>query len=295
MGRVFALLLLITAIGGITPIGARMAVGELPPMTLAWVRFGTAGTLLWLTLRLRGRHLPFQRRDLPRLLGLAVLCVPVNQFGFLFGVKYANASHAALFYALAPVVVFWLSVLLRRVAFSGLMFLAAGLAVAGAVCVISPSFGQTNGAGLGEFFVGDVCLLLAVTSWSTFIVLSTPLIRQFGALTTLTAVFLLGATLHTPLVLVDVSRLDLASVTWRGWSGFAFITLGTSYLNYLLFYVVLARYEATRALIVVNGAFVVTVVVEWLAFGERLTGWFFLGAGLIVAAIALDVLRGVRR
>ena len=297
MARVLILLSVVTLIGGLTPIAARMAVQELPPMTVAWVRFGGAGILLWLALRIRGLRPPFSRRDLPGLLGLGLLGVSVNQGGFLIGVKLSNASHAALFYALAPVLAFWISVGLRRAAFSVSMLVAAMLAFTGAACVIWPSFfgGPENAARPSTMFTGDLLLLVAVTSWAAFSVFSKPAIHRYGAMRTLAAVFLLGAVMQTPLALFDIGRVNFGGVTWKGLSGLAFMTVLTSFVNYLLWYNVLARYEPTRAMIVVNGGFLIAVLTEWLAFGEPLTGWFFAGCALIISAIGLDVLCGVRR
>jgi len=294
MSRVFALLLFITFIGGTTPVAARFAVETLPPMTIAWCRFGTAGVLLWLTLRIRGRLLSIERRHWPLIAGLGLLCGPINQIGFLGGVKLANASHAGLFYALGPVLVFWLSVALRRERYNGLMLIAAVLAFAGAACIILSSKKAATDSG-GNMLLGDLLLALAILSWSLFIVLSKPLIRTVGALPTLTIVFIVGTVLHTPLVLIDVGRLDFAVVKWQSLAGFGYITLITSFVNYLLIYLVIAKYEATRAMIVMNGHFLVTVAVEKLLWDEPLPSLIVLGAGLIVGAIALDVVRGWRR
>ncbi|MCG8403837.1 MAG: DMT family transporter [Phycisphaerales bacterium] len=292
MIRVFCLLALITMIAGVTPIAARMALDGFPPMTMAWFRFGSAGFLLWLTLRCRKKRLDFRREDLPMLIGLALICVPINQYGFLVGIKKANASHAGLFYALAPVLVFWISLLFRKTTYNHLMLVAALLAAAGAGCVIWPSF-RLGCAWTGGTLVGDLLLLLAIVSWALFVVLSKPLISRFGALKTLTAVFLLGTLLHTPFVCFDLHQLDIRAARWTAWAGFAYITGVTCYVNYLLIYLVLARYEATRAMIVVNGSFLITVFVEWLAFREPLTRYFFYGTVLILVAISLDVLRGL--
>lgn len=289
MNPVYVLLVIITMIAGLTPIGARMATSELPVFTLAWFRFGTAGALLWLTLRARGQRLPFTRRDVPRLLLLAVLCVPINQAGFLGGVKLANASHAGLFYALGPVLVFWGSVLTKATRYSHLMLAAAALAFAGAATVALPALViPEHGRSM---LAGDGLLLLAIASWSTFVVVSKPMIARHRPLPTLTGVFLLGTLLHTPLVFIDLHTLNLPDVTWHGATGFAFITLVTSYVNYLLIYFVLSRYDATRAMIVTNGNFIVTVLVEHFAFDEPVTSYFFVGATLITLAILLDHFR----
>ncbi len=289
-------LVLMILIGGATPIAGRMAVREIPPLTAAWMRFGIAGSLLWLTMRARGQRLPFKRKDLPMLLGLALLCVPVNQAGYLGGLKLSNASHAALFYALNPVIVFWLSLALGRSTFQPVMLLAAFLAFVGAAFVLWPSVSRQSGGGsTNTMLLGDLLLLSAAMSWSMYIVSSKKALATFGALPTLTAVFLLGAVLQTPLALYSMSNMNWRALTIRGVGGFTFITLVSSFLGYLLTYAVLARHDATRAMIAVNAQFLMTIFFEWLLFRESLSLPFVIGSLLIFVAIALDFLRFARR
>ena len=114
MWRVYLLLLIVTLIAGVTPIAARMATHELPPLSIPLVRFGTAGVLLALTVKALRLGRPIPRSHWPLFIGLGLLCVPVNQVGFLIGIKKANASHAGIAYALVPVLVYWISVSLGR-------------------------------------------------------------------------------------------------------------------------------------------------------------------------------------
>jgi len=291
MKRLVFLLSLVTLIAGITPVAAKLALNEFPPFTVAGIRFLVAGCLLWVTLRLRGRRLAIPREEFGTILLLAVICVPINQFGFLVGIQKANASHGGLFYALSPVLVFWISVALRRIAFDGRMLVAALLAATGAIAVLKPA----GSAAGGSMITGDALLLLAVSSWALFLVLSRPVIARLGALRTITATFLVGALLHAPLVSIDAGDWPVAGGSPRAWAGMAFITLVTCYLNYLLVYLVLARYEATRATIVINGSFLITATIGWLWLGEPMSGGFIVGAALIVGAILLDAWRGMTR
>jgi len=288
------LLLALVLIGGITPLAARLALHEMPALTLAWIRFGSASVPLWLTLLARGTRLPWRAAPAWLWLLMAVLLVPVNQVGFLWGIKLSSGSHAGVIYALMPVLVFWFSVAAGRRPFDRWMLLAALLAFAGAASVALPDLlaaADPRSAGSAHAmrtFGGVLLLLVAVCAWAGFVVLSEPVIQKVGALPVLTAVLSLGALLHTPLMLLDLKELQVESITWRGAGGLAWLTLITIYVGYLLFYIVLARFEATRALIVINAQFMVTVLCEWGWYGERPAGWFLIGCGLILAAIAMD-------
>lgn len=79
----------------------------------------------------------------------------------------------------------------------------------------------------------------------------------------------------------------LSSVTWRGWVGLAFITLVTAYLNYLLWYLVTARYDVTRSSVVTNTHFILTVIIEAAWFHQRLSGWVAIGSAFLLLGIVL--------
>ncbi len=294
MWRVYLLLAATTFIAGLTPIAARMATAELPPLTLAFLRFGSAGVLLLLTAKALGLRWSIPPAHRRLIIGLGVLCVPINQFGFLVGIKLAGASHAGIAYALVPLMVYWISLLLGRTTFTLRMGLASAVAVAGAV-VVDLSTGQVaSSAGpIGlRMFAGDALLLSAAASWSLFVVLSQPLVKELGAVQTLTCVFLLGTLWQIPLVVADavwfdLSTFQLSAVTWRGWAGFAFITLITAYLNYLLWYLVTARYDVTRSSVVTNTHFLITVIIEAAWFHQALSAWAAVGSALLLLGIVL--------
>lgn len=292
MRGILLLLGLVTLIAGLTPVAAGMATDELPPVSLAFVRFGLAGALLAVTARWLGLRFEFPRAAWPWLAALGVLCVPINQIGFLVGIRLSTASHAGIIYALVPMLVYWFALILRRTRFGVRMLAATTLAFVGAAVVVMTTTGQTRGPGQGltELLIGDGLLLSAAVSWAVFTVLSQPLVRRHGAIQTLTVVFLLGAVFHAPLVVADYWWWDLASfeisrVTWRGLAGFGFITLITAYTNYLLWYLIISRSDVTRSSVVINSSFLITVLVESLWFGLELSWWVALGSSLLLAGV----------
>ncbi len=292
------LLTAVTVIAGLTPIAVRMATAELPPLTIAFCRFGTAGLLLFVTARVLGLQRPIDSTQRRLLIALGFLCVPVNQIGYLFGIKLANASHAGIAYALVPVLVFWISLTLRRTTFTVRVGLASSLAFIGAAVVdVFTAPTRPSGSPLDlRMLLGDGLLLSASLSWSLFVVLSQPLVKELGAVQTLVAVFLYGTLWQVPLVLVDALWFDLSTfqpshVTWRGFAGFGYITFVTAYTNYLLWYLVTARYDVTRSSVVTNAHFVITVLLEAAFFDLFLNAWVALGSAILLAGIALATVK----
>jgi len=295
MWQVYGLLLIVTVIAGLTPIAAGAATNELPPLSLPVFRFGLAGGLLWLTARALGLAKPVPRARRGLLIWLGVLCVPVNQLGFLYGIKLSSPTHGGIAYALVPVLVFWVSVALGRSTPTRRMALASALACVGALVVVL-STQQHSGELTARMLTGDLFLLSAAVSWSLFVVLSQPLVKELGAVRTLSLVMLIGTAFQLPIVLVDWRWFELATfsfsqVTWAGFGGLLFLTLITAYLNYLLWYVVTSRYDVTKSAIVTNAHFLITVLAESMLLGGVLSGWggvgVGVGSGVLFAGVAL--------
>lgn len=284
-----ALLAGYVSISAFTPLAARDALREMPPVVTGVLRFAIAAALLLAALRLwrrlgdRGRP-AIAREDYLRFGLAALLCVPLNQFCFLTGVAKANASHAGLMYALNPVLVYILTLLLGQAAWSNRMAAAAVLAFGGAGVLALDGFLSTAGR---EMFVGDLLLLGAVATWSVYSVVIIPLGQRYGTVRAATCVMVLGVLLYAPAALLDVERLHVAALSWRAIRGFLFIAIATSFVNYLIWFIALTRMDVNRLSVAANAAPIFTVILAHQLRGEPLTGWLLAGALLIMGAITL--------
>ena len=119
-----------------THLFAKGAVGAVGALPVALTRFVIASATLWGWQRLRGAG-GIDRRDWPRVALLGFLVVPMNQGFFLFGMVHSTPSHAALLYALTPLVVFLLArgMLRERTPWSALAGIA--IAFAGVVLILT--------------------------------------------------------------------------------------------------------------------------------------------------------------
>lgn len=295
-----SLLLATVLLAGLTPVAAADALAEMPPFSTGLVRFSLAGLTLLTAQRLWPRkstaaRQPIARRDYGRFALAAFLCVPVNQATFLTGVKYSNATHAALFYALTPVLVYLFTVIGGLARLSGRWALATALAFAGAAIIALNGLRVGPGAG---YLVGDSLLLGAVTSWALYTIAVRPLTQRYGGVRSAALVMTTGAVMYLPAWLVDGSSFDLARFSRRAVFAFLFITFVTSGINYMIWTVALSRIDINRLAVVRNGAPIVTIIVAYYWRGEPLSLLLFVGAALILSGISLanwDAVRAMLR
>lgn len=229
----------------------------------------------------RGGPVRVERRDWPAFLLLGFLVVPVNQGCFLFGLARSTPSHAALLYALTPLVVllFARKLLLEE----GLVAKLAGILAAFAgVAVILLERGLRHEMAL---LSGDLLLLVAVVAWAAYTVLSKRLLARYDPMTVTGWSIISGTLLCLPALFLPGAIPPLASIPAGVWGAIAYLAVGTSVVAYPLWSYALRHMDASKVAITANIQPILTAALSWLLFRERFTPGFFVGAALILAGV----------
>jgi drug/metabolite transporter (DMT)-like permease len=258
------------------------------PLSTALLRFIVASIALLTIQLLRPRRERIARQDIPKILWLGFLAVPVNQMFFLFGLASSTASHAALLYALTPLVVL---ILARR-------FLHEGHAMAKLFGVIAAFVGVTLiflDRGLAhELSVmrGDLLMMVAVVSWSIYTIASKDLLRRYDPMTLTTWALVSGTVMILPALFLPGAIPPLRAVTPAAWGGILYLGVGTSVVAYALWSYALRRLEASKVAITTNAQPVLTSAASYFIFHERFGPAFFVGAALILFGVTWVETRG---
>jgi len=267
-----------------TYISAKRALAELSPFELALGRFTLAAILYGVLLWRWGARIA--RRDLLALAALGFVAVPLNQGFFLTGLARSTPGHAALLYALTPILVFliacaWLGERATPVKVAGIAVAFAG------VLVVLLARGQVDLASAGSQLSGDLLILVGVVAWAFYVVAGKPYAERYGTVASTGTSLLLGALLYAPLGLALSERAHFEALSPGGWASVAYLVVFTSVLNYLIYYWALARAEASRVAIWSNLQPVFTALLAWAFYGERLTASFAVGGAMVLAGVVL--------
>ncbi|MBI4737577.1 MAG: DMT family transporter [candidate division NC10 bacterium] len=188
LARIYPLILLCTAIWGGTPVAGKLAIRDLPPMTVGVLRYGLASLALMV---LFGRHLPswreLRRSDLWVLLGVGVLGTFLNHVLFFLGLIFAPASHGAIIPpTTSPIWTMLLAARLAREQITRSQIAGTVVCMVGVVLVARPDgLGSTASARL---LLGDLFYLLGGMAWWVLGERLTPL-QLFGGLLTVAGVW----------------------------------------------------------------------------------------------------------
>lgn len=281
---VHLMMLLHSAISAGTYVVAKRALAELSPFELALARFVLAGAVF--AALVLHRRVAVRRSDLLGLGALGFVAVPLNQGLFLAGLALSTPGHAALLYALTPVFVFLFARLRlgERATFAKL----AGIALAfGGTLLVLLGRGLLGGAGAGKGLLGDVLLLGAVVAWAVYAVAGKVYAERYGAVTATGVSLLIGTALYLPLGIALSDLGHFRALSGAGWASLGYLVVLTSVAAYLIYYWALSRAEASRVAIWSNLQPVLTAVLAWAVYGERLTGSFLAGGAMVLAGVVL--------
>ncbi len=272
---------------GSSVVAVRVAVQEVPPLSLAVLRFGQGGLLLVFVLVLAGARdlLHVKWRDLPLLLLLGAVLFTVFPVTFNASLRQIEASRGALILATIPL---W-SALLARAAGSErlsprqlagvfLSLIGVGLALA--------EGGLSWQGGLGTL-AGDGLMLVTALCGAAYAVLAQGAFARYNAVTVTTYAMVLGTLLLLPAALLEgmvgvVPLLDRQTVALL-----VFLGVFGGALGFFLWTFALTRLTPTQVAVYINLNPLVAMVLAAALLAEDLTIGFAAGFGMVLLGVLL--------
>ena len=252
----------------------------------AWValRVGGAAVLLVLFTRDKWHQWPRDARTWGILAGLSLFGVILNQLLFMEGLSRTVPSHSSLINTAIPVATLGVAVLLRQESLTRRKLVALAVSLAG-VLVLLRIDRFDPGAGTVQ---GDLLTLCNATSFSTFLVLSRPVVRRLGAGVTTPIAFLIGAVVVGLYASGDLAALDWSSIPGHVWLIALFIVLGPTVGAYLLNMWALGRVESSRVALFVYLQFVLAAPLSAWLLEEPLSWRLLPAAALVFTGVAIS-------
>jgi len=269
------------------PIFGKLALASIPPLAFSALRVVGAVLILdaFRLLRQREKIRPSDRK---RLLLYGLLGVSFNQILFILGLSLTTAINTTILTATIPVFTLAAAALLGRERLTPRSLTGLLLAGAGAYVLLNAQrFSWENAS-----FRGVSLLLLNCMSYSLYLVLSRPILAHYRVATFTATVFRYGAILIVLVALPQILRLDWRAVPPVAWAcALAVIVLCTA-IPYLLNSWALARTHASHVAFYVFLQPVITTALAVVLLGESLTPKTAVAALLILAGLAVTLIRG---
>jgi drug/metabolite transporter (DMT)-like permease len=280
--------LLLCVIWGSTWLFIKLGLEDLPPFTFAGIRFVIAGLILYAIIRARRIVLPRSRADWTLLAVTGVLSFTFN-YGLVFwGEQHVSSGLAALLQATIPV--FGLVIAhfyLPGEQMTPAKILGVILGVAGVGVIFSNQLTVAGGlalAGSAGLVVGSACAAYANVLVKSRGGKMEPATLAFGQM-------LFGL---IPLLLIGIFT-EGNPLRFR-WTGMAIVSLlylaivGTV-VAFLLYYWLVQHMDVTKTMLIALVTPIIAVALGIVILDEELNWRIVVGGAMIMAGIALVVLR----
>jgi drug/metabolite transporter (DMT)-like permease len=289
--RALGLVIILTSIWATGPVTARFLVGvsdEITPTVLALFRWIIGFAFLFLaliknqsltetsdTLKTSWRH-------------FLTIGIAIGAYGllFLFGVSITSATNGALLTNLHPV---FIAVLAH-------IFLQEKIRTRTVFGVVAALFGMLVVTTKGDLsllvfsseqFIGDLLVIFSAVAWACQSLLGRKYVNKYGGLQTMALSIPFSFILLVPVALVFGDIRTIASVSLVGFLLILHFSLLVSGVGYVLWYLILARMEATQASVWLLIVPVYTIILAYFLLNESITISVVGGAALLLAGIYL--------
>ena len=230
---------------------------------------------------LRRKVLATTRADLALMAGLGIVLI-VYQYAYLASVARIGVAVATLVsLCVPPVLIAAYSALFQGERLSGRAMIALLAAVFGTVMLVG--WGAAEGEGR-TLVIGVGLALASAAMIAAHFLFSRSLAGRQPPLRPLAIAFCVGAVVFTPVGLQADITLD---IPMESWLVLLYLALVPSILAYWLFQSALKDVPASTASVVTLLEPLVASVLAWIMFSERLGPIGWIGAALLMGAIAL--------
>lgn len=276
---------------GASVVAVRVAVQDIPPLTLAILRFGQGGFLLLLLLLIWARDLlRIGWRDVPYLVLLGVIFFTIFPVTFNTGLRLTEASRGALMLATMPL---W-SVLLARMAtgehlrfrqICGVLLAFAG------VGVVFAERGLTF-VGTSLSLAGDALMLVTAICGAVYGVLAKRMLTRYRALSVTAYTMMFGTLLLMPFTFLEDPSSALARMRSDTVMLVLFLGIFGGAIGYFLWTFALTRLSPTQVAVYINLNPMIATLLGVTLLAEKLTGIFVAGFAAVLAGVLLVNLPG---
>ncbi len=282
MNPILALIIANVIWGGAAPI-FKYALENIPPFTLAFVRFFFAGLIfvpwankIWKELTLK---------EWIQVFLVGFFGITINIAFFFMGIQKTESINAPVIASSGPIFVYILSILFLREkpklkVLSGMLVAFLGVLI----IIFSPILMDGKQWVLGEI-EGNLFIFIAMLGWVMSTIIGRNILRKVSYIQASAITFLLSSLTFLPFVPGEMMAWDWSMLNLNGWVGIIYGIFFSSAAAYFLFYLGVSKIEAQEVGIFTYIDPIVAVMIAAPLLGEFPSIYYVLGTILVFGGI----------
>lgn len=284
MNPILALVIANIIWGAASPI-FKFALQNIPPFTLAFIRFFFAGLIF----------IPFvihhwqkiTKKDLLEIFLGAFFGITVNISFFFLGLQKTESINAPIMASSAPVFIFFLSIVFLKEKFDLKIFSGMMIALLGVlVIILSPFFIDGRNLTFGRF-EGNLFFVLATLGAVGNTLINKNVLKKINPYQVTFLGFMFGALTFLPFMTREFNTWQFSNLTINGWTGIIFGVFLSSALAYFLFNFGMAKLKGEEVGLFFYIDPVIAVLIAIPLLGEYPNLFFLIGSLFVFTGIFL--------
>lgn len=272
---------------GMTFLGAKIALTGLDAIQVLACRWTIAFLLFSILLAFRVIKVNYRGKPVKLVLLMAFIQPCINTICETCGIDLTTTSESAIIYAMIPIAVVLISVIVLRHRITS--FIGSGIALSFAGILISIIF--SDSFSLGGKAIGYLCLIGMVLTTAIYTILSGHIANQFSPMERTFAMAALGSFWFNVLDVMRGTGFTCYAVCFREPKvGLAVLFLGAmgSFTSYILFNYVVANMPAPQASALQVNLISLTGVITGILFQGDSFGWYtVVGMALVIVGVVM--------
>lgn len=277
----FAMLITVV-LWGISFISIKIAVSEVPPITMALIRFMIATSILLIMVKKLEPSSRLKKEDFFRMGTAGFLGVTLYFYFENTGVKLTTASNASLITAIIPIIATTMDIFIFKTKVSVIQLFGMVIAMAGAYLAITAN-GQVDFTT--ATFKGNLLVVCAMLSWTLYTLYAKSLKNKYSGLFLTTYQTLFGTLLLIPASLIEYRQWQLFSL--KAFGNIFFLAVCCSAVCYFFYIYALRRLDVAITTLYLNLVPIVGVIGGYLILHETILPIQLFGGAVIIIAIVI--------
>jgi len=273
------LMLLTTMVWGANVSVIKVSFAELPPHAFNLARFLFSALIYAFIIGRSREGFTISRRDLPRVVFLALTGITLYQVFFITGLSRTSASLVSMGNAMTPIFIAVLSTAfgLERLRWTG--WLGIVLSVIGFYGIV---LGRPNGFNFkGAEVSGVFFILLAGLMWAFYTIFARPVLKKISPTKLAGLTNIIGTAFYLPFAWKEFSRADFSRVTPGGWLGLVYSGSLALVFGFVVWYKSVERVGGARTGVYSNLTPVFGVLTAVIFLGDRIS-WLQILSALVI-------------
>ncbi len=271
---------------GASFIATKIAVGQVSPITVVWLRFSMGVVILGIAVAARKQFALPNKNEWAYFALLGFLGITFHQWLQSNGLLTAQANTTAWIVATTPIFMALLGWLVLKEGLNWIKNLGIALATLGVLLVV------TNGNLFsiidGRFgTIGDFLILISAMNWAVFSVLSRRGLKTHPAARMMFFVMVLGWIFSSILFFSGKGLAEVVQLKTNGWLAVGFLGVFCSGFAYIAWYDALQALSTAQTGVFLYIEPLVTAVVAAIILGEAITLASLIGGGIILFGVWL--------